>query len=85
MGLDGALDGKARALGGGRGANNAVAVAGAVLNVVLEGTRFAPLLLGFLSLAQIPRESSIAALLLAIPRVLPDGILPERAGKRARR
>jgi branched-chain amino acid transport system permease protein len=68
--------------------NNAGAVLGAVLIVVLlEGTRFAAPLLGFLSPAQFAaaRELLIATLLLAILRVLPDGILPERAGGTARR
>ena len=68
--------------------NNAGAVLGAVLIVVLlEGTRFLAPLLGFLSPAQIAaaRELLIATLLLAILRVLPDGILPERAGGTARR
>jgi branched-chain amino acid transport system permease protein len=68
--------------------NNAGAILGAVLIVVLlEGTRFAAPLLGFLSPTQIAatRELLIATLLLAILRVLPGGILPERAGGTARR
>jgi branched-chain amino acid transport system permease protein len=68
--------------------NNAGAVLGAVLIVaLLEGTRFAAPLLGFLSPAQIAaaRELLIAVLLLALLRVLPGGILPERAGGTARR
>ena len=67
---------------------NAGAVVGAVLIVaLLEGTRFAAPLLGFLSPAQIAasRELLIAVMLLAILRVLPGGILPERAGGTARR
>jgi branched-chain amino acid transport system permease protein len=68
--------------------NNTGAVLGAVLIVgLLEGTRFLAPLLGFLSPAQIAatRELLIAGLLLAILRVLPSGILPERAGGTARR
>jgi branched-chain amino acid transport system permease protein len=68
--------------------NNAGAVLGAVLIVVLlEGTRFVAPWLGFLSPAQIAatRELLIATLLLAILRLLPDGMLPERAGGTARR
>ena len=68
--------------------NNAGAVVGAVLIVaLLEGTRFASPLLGFLSPAQFAaaRELLIAVLLLVILRVLPAGILPERAGSTARR
>src|SRR3984957_17502720 len=68
--------------------NNAGAVVGAVLIVgLLEGTRFASPLLGFLSPAQFAaaRELLIAILLLVILRVLPAGILPERAGSTARR
>jgi branched-chain amino acid transport system permease protein len=67
--------------------NNAGAVLGAVLIVaLLEGSRFAAPLLGFLSPAQYAaaRELSIAVLLLAILRVMPGGILPERAGGTAR-
>ena len=68
--------------------NNAGAVVGAVLIVVLlEGSRFAAPLLGFLSPARFAavRELLIAVLLLAILRVLPGGILPERVGGTARR
>jgi branched-chain amino acid transport system permease protein len=68
--------------------NNAGAVVGAVLMVaLLEGTRFASPLLQFLSPAQFAaaRELLIAILLLVILRVLPGGILPERAGSTARR
>jgi branched-chain amino acid transport system permease protein len=68
--------------------NNAGAVVGAVLIVaLLEGTRFASPLLGFLSPAQFAaaRELLIAILLLVILRVLPAGIVPERAGITARR
>jgi len=63
--------------------NNFGAVLGAVLIVtLLEGTRFAAPLLGFLSPAQVAavRELLIAVMLLAILRVLPDGIVPERVG-----
>ena len=63
--------------------NNLGAVVGAVLIVaLLEGTRFAAPLLGFLSPAQIAavRELLIAVLLLVILRVLPGGIVPERIG-----
>jgi branched-chain amino acid transport system permease protein len=68
--------------------NNAGAVVGAVLIVaLLEGTRFASPLLGFLSPAQFAaaRELLIAILLLVILRVLPAGIVPERTGSTARR
>src|ERR1700722_17438406 len=68
--------------------NNAGAVLGAVVIVaLLEGTRFAAPLLPFLSPAQFAaaRELLIAVLLLMILRVLPGGILPERAGGTARR
>jgi branched-chain amino acid transport system permease protein len=68
--------------------NNAGAVLGAVLIVaLLEGTRFAAPLLGFLSPAQIAaaREFLIAALLLTILRLRPEGILRERAGGTAGR
>ena len=67
--------------------NNAGALLGAVLIVaLLEGTRFAAPLLGFLSPAQFAaaRELLIATLLLAILRTLPAGILPERVGGTAR-
>jgi branched-chain amino acid transport system permease protein len=63
--------------------NNAGAVLGAVLIVVLlEGTRFAAPLLPFLAPAQIAavRELLVSVLLLAILRVLPAGILPEKSG-----
>jgi branched-chain amino acid transport system permease protein len=66
--------------------NNAGAVLGAVLIVgLLEGTRFAAPLLPFLAPAQIAaaRELLISVLLLAILRVLPDGIIPERIGTRS--
>jgi branched-chain amino acid transport system permease protein len=68
--------------------NNAGAVLGAVLIVaLLEGSRFAAPLLWFLSPARFAaaRELLIAVLLLAILRVLPSGILPERTGGTARR
>jgi branched-chain amino acid transport system permease protein len=61
--------------------NNAGAVVGAVgLVILLEGTRFAAPLLPFLSASQIAalRELLISGLLLAILRVLPGGIVPER-------
>ena len=61
--------------------NNWGAVLGAVLIVaLLEGTRFAAPLLPFLAPAQLAagRELLVSALLLAILRVLPEGILPER-------
>lgn len=61
--------------------NNAGAVLGAVVIVVLlEGTRFAAPLLPFLAPAQIAavRELLVSALLLVILRVLPGGIVPER-------
>jgi branched-chain amino acid transport system permease protein len=63
-------------------------VLGAIVIVgLLEGTRFAAPLLGFLSPAQFAacRELLIAVLLLVILRVLPSGILPERVGSTARR
>jgi branched-chain amino acid transport system permease protein len=68
--------------------NNLGAVLGAVLIVaLLEGTRFAAPLLGFLAPAQFAacRELLIAVLLLVILRVLPSGILPERVGGTVRR
>ena len=68
--------------------NNQGAVLGAIVIVgLLEGTRFAAPLLGFLSPAQFAacRELLIAVLLLVILRVLPSGILPERVGSTARR
>jgi branched-chain amino acid transport system permease protein len=61
--------------------NNAGAVVGAVLIVVLlEGTRFAAPLLPFLEPAQIAavRELLVSGLLLVILRVLPAGLVPER-------
>jgi len=61
--------------------NNWGAVLGAVLIVVLlEGTRFAAPFLPFLAPAQLAavRELLVSVLLLAILRVLPEGILPER-------
>ena len=61
--------------------NNAGAVLGAVLIVVLlEGTRFAAPALPFLAPAQVAavRELLVSTLLLVILRVLPDGIIPER-------
>ena len=57
------------------------AVLGAVLIVVLlEGTRFAAPLLPFLAPAQLAavREILMSGLLLAILRVMPEGIIPER-------
>lgn len=63
--------------------NNIGAILGAVLIVaLLEGTRFAAPLLGFLSPAQVAamRELLIAVLLLGILRVMPNGIVPERVG-----
>ena len=61
--------------------NNAGAVLGAVLIVVLlEGTRFVAPFLPFLGPAQIAavRELLVSVLLLVILRVLPAGIVPER-------
>jgi branched-chain amino acid transport system permease protein len=61
--------------------NNAGAVLGAVLIVVLlEGTRFVAPFLPFLEPAQIAavRELLVSVLLLVILRVLPAGIVPER-------
>ena len=61
--------------------NNMGAVLGAVLIVaLLEGTRFAAPLLGFLAPAQIAsiRELLICGLLLVSLRMLPAGIIPER-------
>jgi branched-chain amino acid transport system permease protein len=61
--------------------NNAGAVIGAVLIVVLlEGTRFIAPLLPFLAPAQIAavRELLVSGLLLVILRVLPAGIVPEK-------
>jgi branched-chain amino acid transport system permease protein len=60
--------------------NNAGAILGAVLIVVLlEGTRFAAPLMPFLGAAQIAavRELLVSVLLLIVLRVLPAGILPE--------
>ncbi len=68
--------------------NNPGAVVGAVLIVaLLEGSRIASPLLGFLSPAQFAaaRGLLIAVLLLVILRLLPSGILPERAGSTSRR
>jgi len=64
--------------------NNAGAVLGAVLIVaLLEGTRFAAPWLPFLAPTQIAagRELLVSVLLLAILRVLPAGILPERIAR----
>lgn len=64
--------------------NNAGAVLGAVLIIVLlEGTRFAAPLLPFLGPAQIAamRELLVSVLLLVILRVLPQGIVPERIAR----
>jgi branched-chain amino acid transport system permease protein len=64
--------------------NNAGAVLGAVLIVVLlEGTRFAAPLLPFLAPAQIAalRELLVSGLLLVLLRFLPTGIIPEQFGK----
>ena len=64
--------------------NNAGAIFGAVLIVVLlEGTPFAAPLLPFLGAAQIAavRELLVSALLLVIRRVLPAGILPEQIAR----
>jgi branched-chain amino acid transport system permease protein len=61
--------------------NNAGAVIGAVLIVVLlEGTRFIAPLLPFLAPAQIAavRELLVSGLLQVILRVLPAGIVPEK-------
>jgi branched-chain amino acid transport system permease protein len=61
--------------------NNAGAVLGAVLIVVLlEGTRFVAPFLPFLGPAQIAavRELLVSVLLLVILRVLPAGIVPEQ-------
>lgn len=61
--------------------NNAGAVLGAVLIIVLlEGTRFAAPYLPFLGPAQIAavRELLVSVLLLVILRVLPDGVIPEQ-------
>jgi branched-chain amino acid transport system permease protein len=61
--------------------NNWGALLGAVLIVVLlEGTRFAAPLLPFLAPAQLAavREILMSGLLLAILRVMPEGIIPER-------
>jgi branched-chain amino acid transport system permease protein len=61
--------------------NNAGAVLGAVLIVVLlEGTRFAAPFLPFLAPAQVAafRELLVSGLLLVILRFLPAGIIPER-------
>ena len=61
--------------------NNAGALLGAVLIVVLlEGTRFVAPFLPFLGPAQIAavRELLVSVLLLVILRVLPAGIVPER-------
>ena len=61
--------------------NNAGAILGAVLIVVLlEGTRFVAPFLPFLAPAQIAafRELLVSGLLLIILRVLPEGIIPER-------
>jgi branched-chain amino acid transport system permease protein len=67
--------------------NNAGAVLGAALLVaLLEGSRFAAPLLWFLTPAQFAamRELLISGLLLAVLRVLPGGVLAERAGETAR-
>ena len=59
---------------------------GAVLIVVLlEGTRFTAPFLPFLVPAQIAavRELLVSVLLLAVLRILPDGIIPERPGTSA--
>ncbi|HEY7577878.1 MAG TPA: branched-chain amino acid ABC transporter permease [Acetobacteraceae bacterium] len=67
--------------------NNAGAVLGAVLIVaLLEGTRFVAPLLPFLAPAQVAalRELLVSMLLLAILRILPEGIVPERIGQRAK-
>jgi branched-chain amino acid transport system permease protein len=67
--------------------NNKGAVLGAVLIVaVLEGSRFIAPLLWFLSPARdaAMRELLISVLLLAILRMMPGGILAERAGETAR-
>ena len=61
--------------------NNWGAILGAVLIVVLlEGTRFTAPFLPFLAPAQLAavRELLVSVLLLAILRVLPEGIIPER-------
>jgi branched-chain amino acid transport system permease protein len=61
--------------------NNWGAVLGAILIVVLlEGTRFAAPFLPFLASAQLAavRELLVSVLLLAILRVLPEGIFPEQ-------
>ena len=67
--------------------NNAGAVLGAVAIVaLLEGSRFAAPWLWFLGPAQVAatRELLISVLLLAVLRVLPAGILPERVGETTR-
>jgi branched-chain amino acid transport system permease protein len=64
--------------------NNAGAVLGAALIVaLLEGTRFVTPLLDFLTAAQeaAVRELLISAVLLAMLRVLPGGIVAERTGE----
>ena len=63
--------------------NNAGALIGAVLIVVLlEGTRFAAPYLPFLAPAQVAavRELLVSVLLLAVLRFFPSGIVPERVG-----
>ncbi len=67
--------------------NNAGSILGAVLLIVLlEGSRFVTPLLPWLAPAQAAalREFLIAALLLVVMHVLPDGIVPERVGLRRR-
>src|SRR5262249_26806836 len=64
--------------------NNAGAILGAVLIVVLlEGTRFAAPLLPFLGPAQVAavRELLVSVVLLVILRALPNGIIPERMAR----
>ena len=63
--------------------NNWGALLGATLIVaLLEGTRFAAPYLPFLAPAQVAalRELLVSVLLLAILRILPSGIVPERVG-----
>jgi branched-chain amino acid transport system permease protein len=71
---------------GGLGNNKGAVLGAALIVALLEGTRFVTPLLWFLTPAQgaAMRELLISVLLLAMLRLMPGGILAERAGETAR-
>jgi len=71
---------------GGLGNNTGAVLGAALIVTLLEGTRFVAPLLSFLTPAQeaAVRELLISILLLAMLRLMPAGILPERRGETSR-